>query len=526
MPKQKQTKQCAIYTRVSTDAQAEKDFSSCESQEEKVRTFIQSQNDWHVAKVYTDAGFTGANTKRPALQELLEDIKQNKIDIVLSYKIDRLTRSPKDFYQLIEFFEQNNVSFISTTERFDTSTPSGRLLRNIMLTFAQFERELASERTKDKLVERAKKGFFNGGVVPFGYQRKDKKLIIVKKQAEIIKLIFETYLKNSSVDEVYQLLKIKDIKTRQGNNFTKGLLARVLRNPIYAGKIKYSGNLYQGIHKPIISEELFELAQNAHKKRIRKYRIYRKFLLGGLIKCNECGSFMSPCFTNKHKKGKLKRYYYYRCTSTSKKSWGHCPLKEVPADRIEQYLLENLERISMDNNYIEMLALKLNQGLNTTPCVGSEPTKVCSKFSGFEPAKITSLLKSFMGELKDKKGIERNLLAKKFVQKILYSKQSIKIALFYPIRNKVSIENPVDFQKIKKIGGGKDTALLVQGGVEIFSETRVSSHSKGLAVPADPTASEKQWFVSNSLGGRNNEFQTFNIILPNLIHKSRKKNLN
>ena len=141
-------KQCAIYTRVSTDVQAEKEFSSCEAQEEKIKSFIQSQDNWKIFKVYSDAGYTGANINRPALQELLEDVKQKKIDIILSYKIDRLTRSPKDFYQLIEIFEQNNISFISITERFDTSTPAGRLLRNIMLTFAQFERELTSERNK------------------------------------------------------------------------------------------------------------------------------------------------------------------------------------------------------------------------------------------------------------------------------------------------------------------------------------------------------------------------------------------
>jgi len=169
-----QVKQCAIYTRVSTDMQAEKEFSSCEAQEEKIRAFVKSQDNWQIFKVYSDAGYTGANTNRPALQELLEDIKQRKIDIVLAYKIDRLSRSPKDFYQLIEVFEKYNVSFVSITERFDTSTPAGRLLRNIMLTFAQFERELTSERTRDKLLERVKKGMWNGGNPPFFWLRKKR----------------------------------------------------------------------------------------------------------------------------------------------------------------------------------------------------------------------------------------------------------------------------------------------------------------------------------------------------------------
>ena len=158
-----QKSRCAIYTRVSTDMQAEVEFNSCEAQEAKIRSFITSQENMEITQVYSDAGFTGANTNRPALTQMLEDIRLGRINLVISYKIDRLTRSPKDFYQLIEVFDKYRVNFISVTERFDTSTPSGRLLRNIMLTFAQFERELTSERTKDKMLERAIKGMWNGG---------------------------------------------------------------------------------------------------------------------------------------------------------------------------------------------------------------------------------------------------------------------------------------------------------------------------------------------------------------------------
>jgi DNA invertase Pin-like site-specific DNA recombinase len=163
-----------LKIRVSTDIQAEKEFNSCETQALKIKSFIQSQENMEIFKVYSDPGFTGANVSRPALADMLEDIKQNKIDLVIAYKIDRLTRSPKDFYQLIELFDSHKVNFISVTERFDTSTPAGRLLRNIMLTFAQFERELSSERTKDKMIERARKGLWNGGMTPFGYECRDK----------------------------------------------------------------------------------------------------------------------------------------------------------------------------------------------------------------------------------------------------------------------------------------------------------------------------------------------------------------
>ena len=179
-----QIQKCAVYTRVSTDNQAEKEFNSCEAQQEKINSFIKSQENMEVFKYYSDPGFTGANINRPGLNKILQDIKQGNINLVISYKIDRLTRSPRDFYQLVEIFEKYEVDFISVTERFDTSTPSGRLLRNIMLTFAQFERELVSERTRDKMLQRANKGMWNGGLIPFGYKTEDKKLVVKKADAE------------------------------------------------------------------------------------------------------------------------------------------------------------------------------------------------------------------------------------------------------------------------------------------------------------------------------------------------------
>ena len=464
----KQIKQCVIYTRVSTEIQAEKEFSSCESQEQKIRSFIESQNNWQVAKIYSDAGYTGVNTNRPALQELLEDIKQNKIDVILVYKIDRFTRSPKDFYQLIEVFDKFNISFISVTERFDTSTPAGRLLRNIMLTFAQFERELTSERTKDKLLERAKKGMWNGGSPPYGYQRENKKLIINRKEAEIIRLIYENYLETKSINRIYDFLEEKNMKNRQGKIFSKENLAFILRNITYIGKIKYSGQIFQGIHQPIISEELFELTQKTHKKRIRKFRVYRDFLFGGLVNCAECGYKMSAFFTNKHRNGKLKRYYYYRCTSTNKKGWQACSTRQVSADRLERYILENLERISVDKDYIENLVFKLNHSLKTSgPPVGDgiKPSQACSKFSKFDSETIVSILKYFLLFLSQRRGVERNLLAKKFIKEIIYSKENIKIALFYS-------ENSRNFLNSE---GKQNPVLLSQGRANFSGRSEASS---------------------------------------------------
>lgn len=238
---------CAIYTRVSTDNQAEKEYNSCEAQEEKIKAYIKSQEELKLYKVYSDPGFSGASLERPALKEMLNDIIARKIDCVLTYKIDRLTRSPKDFYTLIELFDKYGVAFISVTENFDTSSPSGRLLRNIMLTFAQFEREMTAERTS-KMKARAEKGMWNGGIIPYGYKNIDKKLVINEKEAECVREIFKIFIETQSLAETRRQIN-QEYRTRAGKKFSKGSIDNILRNPIYYGKISYKGNLYDGIHK-------------------------------------------------------------------------------------------------------------------------------------------------------------------------------------------------------------------------------------------------------------------------------------
>jgi len=414
---------CAIYTRVSTDNQAEVEFNSCEAQEEKIRAFVKSQENMEIYKVYSDAGFTGVNLNRPALNELLEDIKQRKIDVVIVYKIDRLTRSPKDFYYLIEIFEKYNVDFISVTERFDTSTPSGRLLRNIMLTFAQFERELASERTKDKMLQRAQKGMWNGGIVPYGYKTENKKLVVNEEEAKNVRIIFESYITSGSVTKVYKELKSSGVKDRNGLYFSKSRISYILRNIIYVGKIKYAGKVYQGIHEPLISEDIFNLAQEIHKKKKRVLRLYKNYLLTGLIRCKECGSHMTPSYTNKRKQGKIKRYYYYRCTKTTKRDWNACSTKMVSADRLEKYVFENLERISLDKQYIDSLIFKLKNDLSDD--------RTGLKLSDLSFETLQSSLQHFLKTLPQKKGIEKNLFIKKFIKEIIYSKENIQINLCF-----------------------------------------------------------------------------------------------
>jgi site-specific DNA recombinase len=421
---------CAIYTRVSTDNQAEVEFNSCKAQKEKIQSFIKSQENMEAFKVYSDPGFTGANTNRPALMEMLQDIKQNKINVVISYKIDRLTRSPKDFYQLIELFEKYNVDFISITERFDTSTPSGRLLRNIMLTFSQFERELASERTKDNMLQRAQKGMWNGGIVPFGYKAVNKKLIIDKKNARIVENIYSSYIENQSIAKVISELLINNIKVSKRITLSKSRIYSILRNPIYTGKIRYDSKLLKGNQEPIISEEIFNIVQSIHRKRIKKMHLHKNHPFAGLIKCKECDSFMTPCHTNKKRNGKTKRYYYYRCTSTFKKDWNNCKTKQVSAKRLEDYIFDNLKRISRDKHYIDSLIFRLNHDLSGGR-TGFEPSQTTSDSPIFSPEIFIQTLQNFTDILPEKKGIEKSLWVKKFIKRIDYSRDEIALFLCY-----------------------------------------------------------------------------------------------
>jgi site-specific DNA recombinase len=427
---------CAVYTRVSTDNQAEIEYNSCAAQEEKIRSFIDSQENMSIYNVYSDPGFTGADLKRPALTKLLNDIKQEKINLVIAYKIDRLTRSPKDFYQLIELFETYGVDFISVTERFDTSTPSGRLLRNIMLTFAQFERELASERTKDKMMQRIQKGMWNGGLVPFGYKSVDKKLVINEDEATHVRLIYKDYICGKPL-----------AKSAKQTGVSKSRIYTILRNPVYTGKLRYAGSLWQGNHNPIVSEEIFRLAQSKHQKAHRTMRPYKNYTFAGLLKCKECNSCMTPCHTNKKKNKSTKRYYYYRCTNTFKKDWNNCQTRQINSNRLDQYILDNLERISLDRQYLESLCFSLNHGrasgriglpqnFEKPPVFRPSGDHVGLELSGDTPTISAEIVAQTLAlgvkSLSESRGIGRNILAKKYIESIKYCKESIQINLFYP----------------------------------------------------------------------------------------------
>src|SRR5215470_8604252 len=261
-------KRCAIYTRKSSEEGLEQEFNSLAAQRDACEAYIRSQchEGWMLARTrYDDGGFSGGNTERPALQGLLADIRVGRIDIVVVYKVDRLTRSLADFARLVEIFDQEGVSFVSVTQQFNTTSSMGRLTLNVLLSFAQFEREVTGERIRDKIAASKKKGIWMGGNVPLGYRVSERVLVIDPAEAETVRRIFALYRELGCVrqvkDEADRLglrtrrRRVSDSAERGGAPFSRGHIYRLLSNPIYAGQIAHQGQAYPGQHKPLIDDE-------------------------------------------------------------------------------------------------------------------------------------------------------------------------------------------------------------------------------------------------------------------------------
>ncbi|MGH7889501.1 MAG: recombinase family protein [Thermodesulfobacteriota bacterium] len=421
-------KNCAVYTRVSTSMQAEKEYNSCEAQRDKILSYIKSQEKMVFYKEYSDPAFTGANIERPALKELLRDIANKKVDIVLAYKIDRLTRSSKDFYSLIDFFEKYGVSFISISECFDTLSASGRLLRNIMLTFAQFERELTGERTRDKMIQRAEKGLWNGKA-PFGYKLIEKKLIIDKKDGSAVKEMFETFALTGSLMKTMALVKERGWKSPKTDKpITLNGVFHILRNPAYMGKMLWAGKIYLSNHEPLISEEFFNHAQSLTKEKTIKKKLYKEYFLRGILHCCDCGSLMTPHFTNKKKR----RYYYYRCYKTVREGNSACSIKEVNAEKLENFLIENISRMAKDKQYIESLVFKMLHRRGGP--AGFEPTEEAEKNLIM---RVSQVLINFKNKIENATQVEKSLIFQNTIQEVSFSKEYLEMTVFINVTSEV-----------------------------------------------------------------------------------------
>src|SRR5215218_8869451 len=263
-------RRCAIYTRKSSEEGLEQNFNSLDAQREACEAYVASQKHegWGVlSQMYDDGGFSGGTMERPALKRLLADVAAGKIDVVVVYKVDRLTRALSDFAQIVEIFDERNVSFVSVTQAFNTTTSMGRLTLNVLLSFAQFEREVTGERIRDKIAASKRKGMRMGGPVPLGYDVKDKKLVINTEEAERVRYIFGRYLELKSLTELLRDLRQRGIRTktshradgsvRGGICFNKGGLAYLLKNRVYVGEISHKGKHFPGEHTSILEARVF-----------------------------------------------------------------------------------------------------------------------------------------------------------------------------------------------------------------------------------------------------------------------------
>jgi site-specific DNA recombinase len=303
---------CAVYTRKSTEDGLEMEFNSLDAQREACEAYIASQKaeGWLlVPDRYDDGGFSGGNLERPALRHLLADIEARQIDIVVVYKIDRLTRALMDFAKLIEVLDRNAVTFVSVTQAFNTTTSMGRLMLNVLLSFAQFEREVTGERIRDKFAASRRKGMWMGGWAPLGYDIRDRKLVINTTEAAHVGFIFGQFARLRSVTKLIPVLAAEGIKAKSGKPVEKGYLYRVITNPVYVGEAVHKGASYPGEHKAIIDRALWQRVQDILKesprKRAARSRARTPALLKGLI-FGPTGFAMTPSHTRRN--GKLYRY--------------------------------------------------------------------------------------------------------------------------------------------------------------------------------------------------------------------------
>jgi site-specific DNA recombinase len=329
-PRKEQTLRCAIYTRKSSEEGLEQDFNSLHAQREACEAYIRSQQGegWRLRKtLYDDGGLSGATMERPALKQLLADIEEGLVDVVVVYKVDRLTRSLSDFARMVEVFDGHQVSFVAVTQQFNTTTSMGRLTLNVLLSFAQFEREVTGERIRDKIAASKRKGMWMGGLVPIGYEVRDRQLVVVESEAETVGHIFRRYCELGSVrllkeeldrDGYRSKLRIASDGSRSGDkSFARGALYTLLRNPIYVGEIRHKGARYPGQHQQIVERSVWDKAQElllAHtvRKEMKPGESSPSPLIGKLF--DEAGEGLTPSHAVKGNR----RYRYYVSRSLMK----------------------------------------------------------------------------------------------------------------------------------------------------------------------------------------------------------------
>jgi site-specific DNA recombinase len=355
----KARKRCAVYCRVSSDERLNQEFNSIDAQREAGQAYVASQRSegWiQVGDDYDDPGFSGGNTERPGLKRLIADIGRGQIDIVVVYKIDRLTRSLADFSKMVEVFERHGVSFVSVTQQFNTTTSMGRLMLNVLLSFAQFEREVTGERIRDKIAAAKRKGMWMGGVPTLGYDVENRLLIINETEAAVVRRIFEEMLTIGSPTQIAAKLTFDGITTkawttqegqiRNGTQIDKKYLHKLLRNRIFLGEISHKGKWFPGVHAAIIEPALWDrvhevLSKDSHGRSVEtKIRSRTDALLRGLLYAPS-GERMYPTYSRKNER----KYHYYVSKSESRFGAPGKTYERLPAPEIEVAVIAQIRSV-------------------------------------------------------------------------------------------------------------------------------------------------------------------------------------
>jgi site-specific DNA recombinase len=352
---------CAIYTRKSIERGLDQEFNSLDAQREACAAYIAAHRaaGWlALPESYEDGGFSGGTTDRPAWQRLMRDVEAGQVDLIVVYRVDRLTRSLRDFVTLIDFLDKHGARFASVTENFDTSTPSGRAFLTMLMTFAQLERETIAARTRDKVAAARRKGRWTGGFVPLGYDLKGGKLIVNARELLQVQAIFELYLQHGSLSATLRELRSRrwhakawtngNGKKSGGAAFTRSGLYTLLTNPVYIGQVKLDGEAFPGEHQPIVEQGIWDQVQRRFQsngfKRAAASRNEHGAFLKGILYCAHCDARM---IHSSSRKG-TKHYRYYVCGKAQREGWHACPVKSVPAGAIEAAVLQEIRDASQD----------------------------------------------------------------------------------------------------------------------------------------------------------------------------------
>ncbi|MBZ5501454.1 MAG: recombinase family protein [Acidobacteriia bacterium] len=395
---------CAIYTRKSSEEGLEQSFNSLEAQQEACRAYILSQKHegWTALNTrYDDGGFSGGTMERPALKQLLDDILGGKVETVVVYKVDRLTRSLSDFSKIIEVFDSHGVSFVSVTQQFNTTTSMGRLTLNVLLSFAQFEREVTGERIRDKIAASKRKGMWMGGAVPQGYDCVERRLIINPREASIVRTIFREYLRLGCVSELKRYLDQKQIRSKArvsaagrtygGATYSRGALYHLLNNRIYIGEIAHRGKAHPGLHEAIVPRELWNrvaarLGENNQAHRIKKSQSTQSLLTGKLFDSNGIR------FTPTHAVKNAKRYRYYTSQTVIQQAGIKPVISRFPAQELEQFVTSQVRLLLRTPS-------KCTAGMKNSPVKGAATERseeMASRWTKLETSKQHEFVRNIL----------------------------------------------------------------------------------------------------------------------------------